>query len=98
MTSLDRPIIIMGTGRCGSTMLHRILALHPDVGWTSTFNEVLPRQPWLSAFSNLYRASWLGHRVKHLTCFPKPFEAYKFWEAYLPGFSRRDRPLTADDV
>jgi hypothetical protein len=30
--------------------------------------------------------------------FPKPFEAYRFWERYLPGFSRRDRPHTADDV
>ena len=98
MTLLDRPIVIMGTGRCGSTMLHRLLALHPDVGWTSTFNEVLPRQPWLSAFSNLYRLPCLGRELKHLVCFPKPFEAYKFWEAFLPGFSRRDRPLTADDV
>jgi hypothetical protein len=33
-----------------------------------------------------------------LPFFPKPFEAYRFWERFLPGFSRRDRPLTADDV
>ena len=33
-----------------------------------------------------------------LRAFPKPFEAYRFWEHYLPGFSRRDRPPTAADV
>ncbi len=92
-----RPVIIVGTGRCGSTMLHRLLALHDDVGWLSSFNEALPSQTWLSAFSGLYR-SRLPERVRHLKAFPKPFEAYRFWEHYLPGFSRRERPLTADDV
>ena len=98
MTRIDRPVLVMGTGRCGSTMLHRILALHPQLGWLSTFNEVFPRQPWLSVFSGLYRTPLLSRRIKHLTCFPKPFEAYKFWERFVPGFSRRDRPLEATDV
>ncbi len=30
--------------------------------------------------------------------FPKPFEAYKFWDYYLTGFSRRDQPLHPDEV
>ena len=90
-------ITIVGTGRCGSTLLHRLLARHDDVGWLSTFNEVLPGQPWLSVFSGLYR--WpLPSRIRHARAFPKPFEAYRFWEHYLPEFSRRERPLTADDV
>lgn len=78
-------------------MLHRLLALHEGVGWLSTFNEALPTQTWLSAFSGLYR--WpLPTRVRHLKAFPKPFEAYRFWEHHLAGFSRRDRPLAAADV
>jgi hypothetical protein len=97
MTELDRPIVIVGTGRCGSTMLHRIVARHEDVGWLSTFNEVFPERASLSVFSNLYRAP-LPMRIKHLRAFPKPFEAYRFWEHFFPGFSRRDRPLTAEDV
>lgn len=91
------PVILVGTGRCGSTMLHRLLAEHNDLGWISTFNEVFPSQPWLSVFSRLYRTP-LPKRVKDLRAFPKPYEAYRFWEHYLPGFSRRDRPQTADDV
>jgi Sulfotransferase family len=91
-----QPIIIVGTGRCGSTLLHRVLARHDELAWLSTFNEVFPEQTWLAAFSRLYE--WpLPNRVKHLRAFPKPYEAYRFWEHYLPGFSRRDRPLTAAD-
>lgn len=94
---IEAPIFIAGTGRCGSTLFHRILARHPEAGWLSPYNEVLPSQTWLSAFSNLYRSP-LPERVRHARAFPKPFEAYRFWDHYLPGFSRRDRPLTADDV
>jgi hypothetical protein len=92
------PIVIVGTGRCGSTLLHRLLAQHDDVGWLSTWNEVFPGLPALSRFSNLYRLPFLSRRVRHMKFFPKPFENYRFWEAYLPGFSRRERPLTAEDV
>lgn len=98
MGKIDKPIIIVGTGRCGSTMLHRIVARQRDTGWLSTFNEVFPTQAWLSVFSNLYRMNVFSNQFKHLVFFPKPFEAYKFWEHYLPGFSRRDKPQTAEDV
>jgi hypothetical protein len=92
-----RPVIIVGTGRCGSTLLYRVLAQHDDLGWLSTLNEVFPRQTWLAALSPAYR--WpLPTRIKDLKAFPKPYEAYRFWEHYLPGFSRRDRPLTAADA
>jgi hypothetical protein len=96
-TTVERPVIIIGTGRCGSTMLHRLLARHEQVGWLSTWNEAFPGQTWLSAGSNLYRAS-LPDKLKEAKAFPKPYEAYRFWEHYLPGFSRRDRPQTAADV
>lgn len=93
----QRPLIIVGTGRCGSTLLHRLLARNRDLGWLSTFNEVRPAQTWLSACSALYRLPLPG-AIKEMKAFPKPFEAYRFWEHYLPGFSRRDRPQSAEDV
>lgn len=97
MVNIEKPIIIVGTGRCGSTMLHRIFARHSDLAWLSTFNEVFPTQHWLSTFSNLYRKNF-SQKFKHQSFFPKPFESYKFWEHYCPGFSRRDKPQTAADV
>lgn len=97
LSAARKPIVIVGTGRCGSTFLHRVLARHEELGWLSPYNEVLPTQTWLSAFSRLYDLP-LPLRVKHAKAFPKPYEAYRFWERYLPGFSRRDRPPTPDDV
>ena len=91
------PLIIVGTGRCGSTLLHRMLAEHEALGWLSTFNEVFPRRTWLAACSRLYRLPLPG-RIREARWFPKPFEAYRFWEHFQPGFSRRDRPQTPDDV
>ena len=95
--STSSPVIIVGTGRCGSTLLHRLLARHDQLGWLSTFNEVFPGQTWLSMASGLYRLP-LPDRLRKARAFPKPFEAYRFWEHYLPGFSRRDLPPTAADV
>jgi hypothetical protein len=88
---------MVGTGRCGSTTLHRLLGLHDDVGCLSYLNEGLPSQTWLSVFSRAYRWS-LPSRVKRMKAFPMPWEAYRFWDHYLPGFSRRDRPLMPEDV
>jgi len=93
----QRPLIVVGTGRCGSTFLHRVLAFHDELGWLSTFNETFPRRHWLSAFSRLYAAP-LPHRLKEMKAFPKPFEAYRFWESYLPGFSRRESPQVPEEI
>lgn len=94
---MSTPIVIVGTGRCGSTLLHRLLARHGELGWLSPLNETLPDQTWLAALSRAY--DWpLPDRLKRAKAFPKPYEAYRFWEHYLPGFSRRDRPPTAADV
>ena len=84
----QRPLIVVGTGRCGSTFLHRLLAFHEELGWLSTFNETFPRQPWLSVFSRLYAA--LPRDLKERRDLRDPFERIGFWESYLPGFSRRE--------
>ena len=39
-----KPIIIVGTGRCGSTLFHRLLANHPQLMWLSGFAYRYPAQ------------------------------------------------------
>lgn len=42
MTS-TRFLFVVGTGRCGSTLLEKILAAHPEVGWVSNLPRRLAR-------------------------------------------------------
>lgn len=41
--SSARLLFVVGTGRCGSTLLAQILAAHPDIGWISALPEPLGR-------------------------------------------------------
>ena len=94
---IRKPIMIVCAGRSGSTMYYRLIARHRDVGWLSTYNQVLPSQVWLSLFSNLYGMK-VFDQIKHSYYFPKPFSPYGFWERYLPGIARHDHPLVPEDV
>jgi Sulfotransferase family len=38
-------IFLIGTGRCGSTLVHELLARHPGVGFISNLEDRLPRLP-----------------------------------------------------
>jgi Sulfotransferase family len=38
-----RLLFVLGTGRCGSTLLEQILARHPDIGWVSDLPRGLAR-------------------------------------------------------
>ena len=44
---ISKPIIILGTGRCGSTVFHRLLARHPRTMWLSGLSDRYPtRTDW----------------------------------------------------
>jgi hypothetical protein len=78
-------------------MLYRLIGRHRDVGWLSTYNQKLPTQLWVSAFSRLY--GWkVFDSIRNEYYFPKPFSAYDFWRRYLPGIDRHESPLTPADV
>lgn len=94
---LDRPILIVCAGRSGSTIYYRQIARHRDVGFLSSWHQVFPRQTWLAVGSRLYGAR-LPRRVRNSYWFPKPFSPYAFWDRYIPGIARHDRPLEAGDV
>lgn len=96
MTRLHKPIIIVGTGRCGSTVFHRVLAKHPDMMWLSGFCDRYPTKPaWnrraVTAVSHPLLRGLLGRRIQ-------PGECYRFWDKYAYGFSEPCRDLLRADV
>jgi hypothetical protein len=95
-TEISRPIFIVGTGRCGSTAFHRLLAKHPQVMWLSGFAYMFPRRPswnrWaIGAMANPVLHSLLGGKIR-------PGEQYRFWDEFAYGFSEPSRDLLGTDV
>jgi hypothetical protein len=101
MTNIPKPIIIVGTGRCGSTVFHRLLAKHPRVMWLSGFCDHYPTRPELNRravmavnhplLGPLVARTSLGRRIQ-------PGECYKFWDKHAFGFSEPCRDLVRSDV
>ena len=59
-----RFVFVLGTGRCGSTVVEEVLCRHPDVGFVSNIEDRFSLPPAAGRWnSNLYRhlpaAAWL---------------------------------------
>jgi hypothetical protein len=51
-------VFIVGTGRCGSTLIHEVLARHPDIGFVSNIEANLPLLALKGRWNNLlYRVA-----------------------------------------
>jgi omega-hydroxy-beta-dihydromenaquinone-9 sulfotransferase len=93
---ITKPIFIVGTGRCGSTAFHRLLARHPQLMWLSGFAEQFPYRPawnrWaVTAAGNPLLRGLFGGRIR-------PGENYGFWYKHAYGFAEPGRDLTPADV
>ncbi|MGH8972811.1 MAG: sulfotransferase family protein [Acidimicrobiia bacterium] len=90
---------VLGTGRCGSTLVHEVLARHPDVGFMSNLEDRLPLAGWTSRFSPAcYR--WVPERftTKGRLRFA-PSEGYRLLDrAVSPALSTPCRDLGAADA
>jgi hypothetical protein len=94
---VTKPIILVGTGRCGSSVFHRLLATHPQMMWLSGFSYLFPERPlwnkWaVTAVGNPLLRRLFGERIR-------PNEQYRFWDKYTYGcFSEPCRDLVRTDV
>lgn len=90
------PLFIVGTGRCGSTIFHDMMSVHPGVSYLSHLCDRYPAKPERNA--RLMRSLELPGAAGLLRRKYPPVEPYRFWDYYAPGFSEPFRDLRADDA
>lgn len=90
---------MLGTGRCGSTLVHEVLAHHPNIGFVSNVDDNLPFLDLTGRWNSLLyrrvppRFSQKG-RLRYA-----PSEAYRLLDRKVsPMISNPNRDLTADDA
>lgn len=96
MRDVRKPIIIFGTGRTGSTLLHDMISRHDEVAWLSALCDRYPSRPGLSR-ALLMAVDYPGFGTilrKRIG----PAECYNFWETHCRGFARPFRDLLPADV
>lgn len=92
-------VFIVGTGRCGSTLLVDMLARHPEVGFISNLEEKFPTVPRLGRYNNfLYRrlpTRFTGESSPHFI----PAEGWRVQAARIsPAITATTRDLVASDA
>jgi hypothetical protein len=90
---------VLGTGRCGSTLVHEVLARHPSVGFLSNVEDRLPLPPIAGRFNgDLYRRLPAGVTRKGRLRFA-PSEGYRaLARSVSPVLATPIRDLLAEDV
>jgi hypothetical protein len=86
---LNKPIIIFGTGRSGTTIISDIIFHHEDLAWHSNYQELFPKSAGINYLRRVFDNS-LWHIIGMNTqnnkslinqlCF-RPIERYNFWES-----------------
>jgi hypothetical protein len=93
---ITKPIFIVGTGRCGSTLFHDVLCQHEELGWLTQLVAKYPHRPQLNAMAMKALQTPLISALVRNRFYPS--EPYSFWERYCPGFSRPFRDILDTDV
>lgn len=97
---VERPLFIIGSGRSGSTILYRLLAVHPEVCWISRLTDRFPSVPRLAATHRVLDAPvvgrWLKRRIlRRGASWLTPFEGVETFERYV-GLRSERRSTEAD--
>ncbi|MBT8257040.1 MAG: sulfotransferase [Flavobacteriaceae bacterium] len=110
---LKNPIIFIGTGRSGTTIISEMVSRHRDLAYVSNYSEKSPsnvsvnvaRRLFDNRFYRIFGQKKQLNKVSLINKFAfKPSEAYRMWE-YLSGneinFSRDfliDKPITEERI
>ena len=93
-----RFVFVLGTGRCGSSLVHEVLARHPDVGFVTNVEDRFGTVRLGAAGPRIYRALPPSVSTKGRLRFA-PSEAYGALAAQVsPALERPTRDLVADDA
>ncbi|HKO89205.1 MAG TPA: sulfotransferase [Burkholderiales bacterium] len=92
-------VFIVGTGRCGSTLVQEVIARHEHCAFISNIEDNVPQINSLGRWNNALYRSFLGeHTAKGRLRFA-PSEAYKLiTKEVSPIYANSARDLTAEDV
>lgn len=90
---------VLGTGRCGSSLVHEVLARHPDVGFISNVEDNLPQFRIMGRWNNaIYRKIPQRFTRKGRLRYG-PSEAYRVLDRQVsPALLMPLRDLTATDA
>ncbi len=89
MKNISKPIIFIGSGRSGTTIISEIVFRHEHLAWPSNFQEKFPSFPVVNLlrifFDNkLWQSQGQKPQLNEVSSFNKflfkPAEAYNFWE------------------
>lgn len=86
---LQKPIIIFGTGRSGTTVISDIIFRHEDLAWHSNYQELFPKFAGINylrrAFDNkawrVVGMNTQNNKTLINQLYFRPIERYDFWEA-----------------
>lgn len=86
---LEKPIIIFGSGRSGTTVISEIVFQHEDLAWHSNYQELFPKFAPINYLRRLFDNKYwriIGMNTQNNRSFRnymlfRPIERYDFWEA-----------------
>lgn len=93
---IKKPIIIIGSGRCGSSLFYTLLCQYQRSSWPNRFSCYFPRHLfWTRFFRRLAGTPVIGNVVRTRIT---GAEAYALWDSCYGGFSSAFRDLESSDV
>lgn len=92
------PVIILGPGKSGTTLINHILSLHPNCFWVSSYLNRFPTYHFLGILNNFQRLHFLEIYFRNKKRFPKPAESFNFWNYYISNFHKNPEIYEQDEL